>query len=316
MSVALEIRVPISPTADFFRRIHFMAASLQVLEHHIGPYLLVVCVGGDVEPEDLYQVQPWSKSYPVAWRWADRERFRRDSYWETSREIFRQPIQGRVVVCADADIIFVRDFSELFPEMENAPAIVGVIAHAPPVRRPELAGLWPRLCQGYGVPEPPAIHEHTGWSFMTSDRMTPVYYNFGMVMMPGQLMEALSAEMESADDFVNSTIETFFRFQIALTLAIQKLNLPTRALPLRYNFPNDPRFDHKYPEELEQIRILHYLRCKIVHREKDFAELSGIEALIARKGLKGSNEVLRETLERLYPRVAGEELALVRQAIP
>src|SRR5262249_11708380 len=313
---ALEIRIPISATPDFFLRIHFLAASLRRLEARIGSFILVVCVGGDVEPVDLYEGQPWSKSYPIAWRWVDREKFRRDSYWETSRAIFRQPVLGRIVICADADVIFVRGFLPLLRELEAEPAVAGVIAHAPPIRGPELAQFWSRLSQGYGVPEPPAIHEYTGWSFMTSDRMTPVYYNFGMVMVPGRLMEALGVEIEPADNFVRSTLESFFRFQIALTLAIQKLNLPTRALPLRYNFPNDPKFDRKYSEELEQVRILHYLRCEIVHREKDFADLSGVEALIARKDLQGSNEVLRKTLELLYPRVASEEAACVRQVTP
>ena len=311
MNYELEVRVPISPTPDFFRRIHFMAASLQYLEPKLGSYLLVVCVGGDVVPYDLYEAERWSKNYPVIWHWADRGRFQRDSFWETSREIFRQPIRGRIVMCADADVIFVRDFSNLLRELHATPAVAGVIAHAPPIRGPALAGLWPRLCDGYHVPLPPPVHEYTGWNFMTQDRMTPVYYNFGMVLAPASLMEVLGPEMEPADDFVNANFETFFRFQIALTLAIQKAGLPSRALRLRDNFPNDPQFDERYPAELEEVRILHYLRYEIVHREKDFADLAGVTALIARTDLKGSNAVLRETLERLYPIVATGEEALV-----
>ena len=307
----LEVRVPISPTPDFFWRIHFMAASLRRLEASLGSYLLVVCVGGDVEPEDLYETQPWSKEYPIIWRWADREKFRRYNYWETSQETFRQPVRGRMVMCADADVIFVRDFSGLLRELEEAPAITGVIAHAPPIRGPELMDLWPRLCRSYGVPVPPSIHEYTGWSFMTADRMTPVYYNFGMVLMPAQFMEVLNAEMEPANNFVHANLDTFFRFQIGLTLAIQKAGLPTRALPLRYNFPNDPQFDQKYPDELTQIRILHYLRCEIVHRERDFTDLRNIAGLIARTDLASSNEILRETVAALYPVVATEESAAV-----
>jgi len=315
MSAALEIRVPISPTPDFFRRIHFMAASLQALEQSIGAYVLVVCVGADVEPADLYQTHPWSERYPIIWQWADRERFRRDGYWETSREIFRQPIQGRVVMCADADVIFVRDFSPLLRELELDPAVAGVIAHAPPIRGPELAELWPRLCRGYGVPIPPPIHEYTGWNFMTIDRMTPVYYNFGMVLMPAPLMERLAPEIEPADHFVDATLETFFRFQLALTLAIQKIGLPTRALPLRYNFPNDPQFDQKYPAELAELRILHYLRCEIVHRERDFKDLGSVRRLVERKDLLGSNEVLRQTLAKLEATVIEAEGIILSPAI-
>ncbi|MEO6969355.1 MAG: class I SAM-dependent methyltransferase [Chthoniobacterales bacterium] len=308
MSVELEVRVPISPTPDFFRRVHFLAASLRQLERSIGSYLLVVCVGGDVEPHDLYEAEPWSKNYPIIWRWANREKFRRDGYWETSREIFRQPMHGRIIMCVDADVIFVRDFSDLLQELLAAPAVAGVIAHAPPVRGPALVELWPRLCAGYRVPLPPAIHEYTGWSFMTHDRMTPVYYNFGMVLMPAGLMAAVSAEMEPADDFVNANLETFFRFQIALTVAIQKAGLPSRALPLRYNFPNDPQFDARYPDELSEIRILHYLRCEIVHREENFRSLESVAALIARSDLRDSNEILRRRLAELYSLVEEEEV--------
>ncbi len=309
MQFDLEVRVPISPTPDFFRRIHFMAASLRRLEGMLGRWTLTVCVGGDVEAENLSETQPWSKNYPVTWRWVDREKFRRDNYWETSREVFRQPIRGRIVICADADVIFVRDFSDLLHELHRDPAVAGVIAHAPPVRGPEMADLWPRLCERYGVPVPPPIHQHTGWDFMTKNRMTPVYYNFGAVFVPADLMGSLAAEIEPADNFVSSILETFFRFQIALTLSIQKAGLPARALPLRYNFPNDRRFDERHPGELAAIRILHYLRHEIVHREDDFADLSRVAALIGRGDLRGSNEVLRKTLEMLYPAVAAEESA-------
>ena len=306
MSVGLEVRVPISPTPDFFRRIHFMAASLRALEPQIGSHLLVICVGGDVEPHDLYQAQPWSKNYPIIWHWADREKFRRDSFWETSREIFRQPIRGRIVICADADVLFIADFSDLLRDLEKEPAVAGVIAHAPPFRIDQFADTWRQLSAGYRTPPPLFDYEHTGWGFMVRQealRLTPPYFNFGMVAAPAAMMQIISGEIERADDFVNAKLDTFFRFQIALTLTIQKHGLPVRALPLRDNFPNDPRFDPQYPEELRNVRILHYLRCEIIHRETDFASLDRVAALIARPDLTGSNEILRRHLAKLYPLV-------------
>jgi hypothetical protein len=312
MSHRLEIRVPISPTPDFLRRIHFMAASLRKIGGVLADHQFVICVGGDEEPRDLGEDLSWSKNYPITWRWADRERFRRDSYWETSREIFRQPAHGRFVMCADADIIFVRDFSDLLENLERSPAVAGVIAHAPPVRDIASGELWERLCREYGVPVPPSIHEYTGWNFMVNapqHRYTPAYFNFGMVIAPMEIMNKIDKEIGVADEFVNKRLATFFRFQIALTLAIQKCGLTSRALPLRYNFPNDPGFDRKYPDELAQVRILHYLRCEIVHRENDFADLKRVAALIQRRDLQGSNEALRNCLEELYPTVKGEELS-------
>jgi hypothetical protein len=310
MNYRLEIRVPISPTPDFFRRIHFMAASLRRLEGTVGPYVLVVCVGGDEEPGDLYAAQPWSRIYPLVWHWADRERFQRDSFWETSREIFRQPTRGRFVVCADADVLFMEDFSDLLHDLEREPAVTGVIAHTPPFQNDQFAKTWRWLSAGYHTPPPSFDYEHTGWGFMVqweTLRFSPPYFNFGMVAAPAGLMETIGTEIEKADNFVSANLDTFFRFQIALTLTIQKHGLPVCALPLRYNFPNDPGFDARYPEELSDVRMLHYLRCEIIHRERDFRTLNSVASLIARQDLAGSNEVFRRRVAELYPLVREEE---------
>lgn len=317
MKFSVEVRVPISPTPDFFRRIHFMAASLRRLSASIGEFLLVVCVGGDNEPFDLNAALPWAGHYPIVWHWADRVRFQRDSFWETSREIFRQPIQAPVVICADADVLFVDDFSELVRELESTPAVAGVIAHAPPFRDERFAEIWNDLCAGYEVPPPAFEYEHTGWGFMMNRpvlRYTPAYFNFGMVAAPAALMGIISAEIEAADNYVNASLDTFFRFQIALTLTILKHNLPVRALPLRYNFPNDPAFDARYPEELENVRIIHYLRCETVHREKDFVTLENAQTLAGRTDLTGSNERFRASIAELYPEVAQEESGKPRRS--
>jgi hypothetical protein len=319
MRKRLEIRVPISPTSYYFRHIHFMAASLQRLAGTIGDYEIVVCVGGDEEPRNLYEFLPWSSNYPLIWRWVDRTRFRQDGYWETSHEIFRQPGRGRFVMCADADIVFVRDFSDLLDDLERSPAVAGVIAHVSPFTKPvppfdKMLPLetWQHLCEGYGVALPPLTDEHTGWGVMATSsdhRFTPPYFNFGVVVAPFRLMDKISAEMARADEFVKASLTSGYRFQIALTLAILKNGLTTRSLPVRYNFPNDSRFDEKYPEDLNDIRILHYLRvyAQVVDRKKDFASLESVAALIARDNLRGSNEVFRRCIEELYPRVLEEE---------
>ena len=310
----LEIRVPISPTSHFFRRIHFMAASLRRLGGIVGDHQIVVFVGADEEARDLNEALPWSCNYPIIWRWADREGFRRDSYWETSREVFRHPTRARFIMCVDADVIFVRDFSEVLTDLEQKPAVAGVIAHATPFRNCVPLQMWQRLADAYGVSLPEASYEHTGWGFMATHpnyRYTPAYFNFGMVVAPSEVMAKVSADIAAADEVVTKNLDTFFRFQIALTLTIQKHQLPVCALPLRYNFPNDPKFEKKYPDELRDIRILHYLRCEIVHRETDFETLARVDALVRRSDLSGSNEVLRECIEKLLPQVAEEEAVVV-----
>ena len=310
MSRLLEIRVPISPTPHFFRRIHFMAASLRRLRGALADHEIVVFVGADEAARNLSEALPWSRKYPISWHWADREAFCRDGYWETSREVFRHATRARFVMCVDADVIFVRDFSELLTSLADSPAVAGVIAHASPFRNCVPSQMWQRLADAYGVSLQDASYEHTGWGFMATHpdyRYTPAYFNFGMVLAPREMMAKISADIAAADEVVIKNLDTFFRFQIALTLAIQKHQLPVCALPLRYNFPNDHRFEQKYPEELRDIRILHYLRCGIVHREKDFDSLDRVAALIRRADLQGSNEVLRRCLNDLYPTIAKEE---------
>jgi hypothetical protein len=88
-----------------------------------------------------------------------------------------------------------------------------------------------------------------------------------------------------------------------LTLGLYRLGLRRITLEPRYNFANDPLFDAAYPEDLRDVRILHYLRTNIVSRERDFASSAALDALIARRDLRGSNEVLRTTVAKLVRRI-------------
>ena len=60
--------------------------------------------------------------------------------------------------------------------------------------------------------------------------------------------------------------------QVSLALTCADLGLPTLALPMRYNFPNDRRADAMYSGELEFIAFLHYLRREQFQRETIFAD--------------------------------------------
>lgn len=76
---------------------------------------------------------------------------------------------------------------------------------------------------------------------------------------------------------------------------------------MRYNYPNDPRFDSRYLEELKNIRVLHYLRCEIIHRERDFISLGNVASLITRQDSSGSNESSGNMSLNFYPIVVAEE---------
>jgi hypothetical protein len=312
MKKLLEVRIPISPTPFFIRRVHLMAAALRDFGPAMAEHEIVVCVGEDVEPYNLYEREPWSTLYPLTWRWVSREAFQKDSYWETSHEVFRQHSRAKFVMCSDADTLFIRDLSQLLAELEREPAVAGVMGWLPPFRAhaEPPAEMWRRLFDLYGVEQAAQEHEHTGWSFLSEDpaeRYGPPYYNFGMVLAPGRMMDAINAEMLPADRFAVANVRGNKRFQIALTLSMLRRRLPARILPMRYNFPNYDLFEQRYPEELQNVHVMHYLRRDVVDRNRDFESLAAMKALVERKDLAGANEILRRRIEQLYPVIEEEE---------
>src|SRR4029077_510714 len=136
MSSPLELRTTISPTPYFFRRIHFMVASLRALGGRLADHEFVVSVGSNDPRQNLYVTQPWSNLYPITWRWVDPKAYARLGYRATNRDRAAHMARGCYVMLVDADVMFCRDFSELLDELEVQPAIAGVMAHASPFSIP------------------------------------------------------------------------------------------------------------------------------------------------------------------------------------
>lgn len=310
----LQVRVPISPTPTFFRRLHYLAASLRDLRGPLADHEIVVSVGEDCEPYDLHDAQPWSKRYPVRWRWIDRDLFKRESYYATRCDRIAQQASARYVMLCDADVIAVRGFDTLVEQLERHPAICGVIAHVSPFIGLDDPGLWDRLFRDLGFPNAPLDFEHSGWGFMCSDerfRRCPLYLNMGMVLGPSALMNPVCRSFMREVERVRYAVGGKFKFQtqVALTLAIYKEGVPATPVPVRYNFPNDPGFDAAYPEELPHIVFLHYLRTQVIDKFADFSSREALHGLLGRTDLSGSNVVLRNRLAELDNALAGDEAA-------
>ena len=62
-----------------------------------------------------------------------------------------------------------------------------------------------------------------------------------------------------------------FSAQVALALAVANTGVQALPLPMRFNFPNDPLAETLYPEELESVRAIHYLRTDRFDRHRIFA---------------------------------------------
>jgi hypothetical protein len=295
-----EIRIPISPSDGFFRRIEYLCRSLRACGGITATANVVVSVGGDVEPFDIAGSLSWHDE-SVTWRWVDRDAFRYDTFHTTGFNRFEVESEAEIVLFADADLIFVAGIDDVLKALEHTPAIAGVMAHAPPSQR-NLD--WERLFSEARIPPPADAYQYGGWRFLFDDptqRLAPAYYNFGAVFVPGAWIPALRTVYEREIVFAEEAGLGDFKGQVALTLAVYRLGLRRFVLEPRYNFPNDPRFDAAYPEDLDDVRILHYLRGEIVHRDRDFASAEALSELVLRDDLHGSNEVLRATVRALMP---------------
>lgn len=302
----LEIRVPISPRPYFFRQVECLYRSAQACGGLTGNVRMVVSVGDDVEPYDIAATQPWSDAN-VAWRWASREEFRKLSYHATVLDRFRVDSDADIVLFADADTLFVKNVDDLLLSLQAVPAVAGVMAHVPPFIPPaapvDRGETWETLFKKLGQRFPSDLYQLAGWgtAFHRPDlRFSPIYYNFGAVFVPGSLLANLASAYLRQLVTAEKADIGYFVGQMALTLAIYELDLPRISLPIRYNFPNGPAAEASYPQDLADLRILHYLGMDEVRRDIIFQSPEETIAFINRRNLRPSNEALRRTVEKLW----------------
>lgn len=229
MPVDLEIRVPISATESFFRRIHFMAASLERLGEALPPWRLSVFVGHDADPLAMERLYPWTQRYPIDWFWSDPALYRERGYWVNSLDCVSREVSSRWLMFVDGDVIFVKAFPELFRLVQDEHSIAGVIAHWPPVPDAEVKPMWKRLFREFGLGEPPLQFQHSGWGYIHTSpetRFTPAYYNYGVVLGRGEEMSVLCRHLPTTLDFLASRTEQFFSYQIGTTLVMYRHGYP------------------------------------------------------------------------------------------
>jgi hypothetical protein len=300
----VEIHVPISPTENFFTMVHYLAASLRLHGGALAESAIVVTVGEDREPEDLARRLPWSRRYPIEWRWLDRDLYRRHIYYATALERFRLRFRAPIVMLLDADLFFAGAFDDVVARCRADRAIAGLVAHVSPFKtRPEHPAeeWWARIFASAGLGSPPFVCEHTGWPTdpgHPAERLCPPYFTLGMLVAPAEVMHAIGAVVYDEMAAVDRVLETPFRCQLALTLAMVRLGIPWHPVAMRYNVPNDQAIASYYAADLADVRLFHYLRVGAVDKARDFASPHAVAAMMARTDLDPVN---REMIRHLGP---------------
>lgn len=281
----LECRIPISPRPAWLNRVRLTIESIR--QFYPDATFTVSCYPEIASPwPDVTFRSPTPAEF-------DRWKGTRAEYLATMMDRYRPPFHGDHLLMLDADVICTGRFDDLF----GFDGIQGVQAHVAPMQARD----WQLLFGAFGG-LPRMIYPYSGNGVMPgSEGLGPFYPNSGVVFGPRAAFEALSPHYQVAIEFLRRAVADAYWFdQVGLALACG-MDVRVRALPLRYNFPNQPEFDVRHPMELRDVRFIHYLRTPIVDRDRDFADVRAMRRLVARTDLIGSNERLRQRVAELLP---------------
>jgi hypothetical protein len=295
-----------SPTDAFWSQAAIFRRTLTFLGEPYSSSRFVLCLGA---PGGRVSIPTrWSRWFrDIEVRWANEEEYRRDGDGAQAHELFRllDATADLSLIC-DADTLLIKPLpTAFFDDMRKSPAICGVLAHYPPPLTPYPDSgksapsssmlLWDTLAdQILGGPLPMPY----SYSLVTQPEPCPFYINHGFVAGPPTLLRRLGVELDDVLPVVRSVLDNDFYDQIGIPFAIARGGLPCRVLPMRYNFPNDPRADERYPDELEHVVLMHYLRTTAFDRHCILADTDAFSRFMS-LSLTGSNRVFQDHVRRL-----------------
>jgi hypothetical protein len=100
-------------------------------------------------------------------------------------------------------------------------------------------------------------------------------------------------------DRVERYVDTIFRCQLAVSLALARTGTAALPLAVQWNFPNHQQLADLNPEDTADVRVLHYRRDEEVARNDAFASLDGVDRLLGQRDLAPVNVLLREHVRAL-----------------
>ncbi|WP_374631515.1 hypothetical protein [Ferrovibrio sp.] len=305
--MSMEFHIPISPTPHFFNSILATACSLRELGGGYADATIHVSVGADEEPWNIAANLPWSKDFPVQWHWIARDDFCRRSYYATSTGRYSRGFQSDIVIFLDADTLILRQIDDLLAEASRCEMIGGLIAHASPFREKPQRGQhawWNHLYAGLNLGPAFMGYEHTGWGLFgeaVQYRLTPAYYNYGMILGTNAVMRELAQVMNQTVTYCLEQDCGFFSAQVALALAIQQVGAPARPFPFRFNCSNWGIFETKFSDEIADAGIAHFHSPGGVNRQTDFVSIAALKEFARKAPMHGVNGRIQSRIATLLP---------------
>jgi hypothetical protein len=295
------VLVPGSATHAFFSQVAAISVALRRLDWTRWEPSLYFFAGGSPDAAALERWLPHLPDVHIAF--TSSTRFAREGHWAQGDDVFREaPRDAEVFLHMDADVLPVAPFEDVLDHVAETGAVAGAITHYPaPIDRSRPSReAWQELADD--LIDAGALDfsfSHTLLATETNDASCPFYVNFGVVFFAQPAFERVGTTYLSLRPQVQPRIEEpDFSGQVALALAIAREDAPTWALPMRFNFPNDPLAEQMYPAELENARLFHYLRTDEFDRQRIFADADEYAAFL-NLSLTGVNARFRAHARRL-----------------
>jgi hypothetical protein len=207
-------------------------------------------------------------------------------------------------VC-DADTLLLKAYSNAFlKSLAEEGAVAGVIAHRPPEKK-DMHGrdygalpngaFWNALAQHVLGRTVACPHRY---ALAATDQQCPFYINYGLVAGRPELLARLHASLLEVQPRVREFLDNVYYSQLAVALAVEHAGLRTRALPLRYNYPNWRDADALYPDELGDIHLLHFQSRELFDRHRIFVNQEQFGQFMSLQ-LTGSDAIFQARVREL-----------------
>lgn len=300
--------VPASPTDGFFSQIAMFRLALDKLGGNYKQADIVLSLGA----ESILKIpEKWERAFGdgVKLNWADPSYYRQvgmrahgEKRWQHNYDDYD------LIIFHDADTILLKSIDELLIELSDSNSVAGVLAHYPfpHLKDEHPAELWQTYAKKFIGRTIPLEYQYSLIADDNSeDAKCPFYVNFGFVIMtPSVYREIRNTLLEIRRGISPMLINPSFASQVAFALAVLKHNIPVKNLGMQYNFPNDHIAEKRYPQLVNSIAVIHYLRTSQFDRQKIFVSESSFSEFLS-LDLSGINKIfqqyIRKLTEGIYP---------------
>jgi hypothetical protein len=302
MQLKVCFSIPASATNAFYSQIAMFRIALDAVGGIYEQARLLVFLGGNSDslPDrwktrfgDRMQAR-WAADAPSG---ADRVTAALRARWEFDYSSYD------VVVFCDADTMLIKPIDDVLMKCWKTPRAMGVIAHYPFPRNPgeSSSSVWSDLARRYAGKAAELSYRYTLLypEAAPEEASCPFYVNFGCVAMtPGIVQTIRDTLLATRENLMAHLKDPAYSGQVAFTLSALYHGIPTESLGMRFNFPNDPIADARYPGEVQDIRLLHYLRTDKFDRQRIFAESHEFRRFLD-LDLEGSNRIFQDRVRSL-----------------